>query len=71
MGDVKLARELWVHVDHPLHCALLASNLLHTLSRVITAGQQEAQAAAEEIESWATGVLNEVAEQELAHWLLS
>lgn len=37
MGDVLLARELWSHVENPLHCALLASNLLRKLSKVITA----------------------------------
>ena len=71
MGDVRLARELWAHVDNPLHCALLASNLLRTLCNSITAGKAEAEEVAEEIELWAVGVLNEIQEQELAHWLLS
>lgn len=63
MGDARLARELWSHVDNPLHCALLASNLLRVLCRTIAAGKEEAEAAAEEIESWAIGVLDEISEQ--------
>ena len=62
MGDVSLARVLWSHVDNPLHCALLASNLLWRLSNTVTAGKREAEEAAEEIELWAVGVLNEVQE---------
>ena len=71
MGDAVLARELWARVDHPLHCALLAAHLLRRLSKVITAGQAEAEVMADEIESWATGVLGVIADQPLAHWLLS
>ena len=71
MGDMVLARELWSRVDNPLHCAILAASLLRKLSKVITAGQQDSEAYAEEIEGWAIGVLDEINEQELAHWLLS
>ena len=71
MGDVRLARELWAHVANPLHCALIAASLLRTLSHSVKAGTGDAEEAAVEIESWAVGVLNEIAEQELAHWLLA
>ena len=58
MGDVRLARELWAYVDNPLHCAVLAA---HLLSNIPTASSKlEAQHASVEIESWATGVLDEV-----------
>ena len=63
MGDVRLARELWSHVDHPLHCALLASHVLRIIASRSSAARVEALAAAAEIETWAIGVMDEIHEQ--------
>ena len=71
MGDVRLARELWSHVEHPLHCALLASRALRVIHASSSAGRSECIQAAAEIEGWAIGVMDEVGEQELGMWLLS
>ena len=71
MGDVQMARELWGYVDHPLHCALLASNLLKEMTRVISWGQEEAKRASEQFESWAIGTMECVQEQDQAHFILA
>ena len=71
MGDVRLARELWAYVEHPLHCALIASHVLNVIASRASAAKIEARAAAAEIEAWATGVMDEIQEQEVGHWLLS
>ena len=71
MGDVRLARELWTYVEHPLHCALIASHVLNVIASRASAAKIEARAAAAEIEAWAMGVMDEIQEQEVGHWLLS
>ena len=71
MGDVRLARELWTYVEHPLHCALIASHVLNVIASRASAAKIEARTAAAEIEAWATGVMDEIQEQEVGHWLLS
>ena len=70
-GDLALARELWAHVDQPLHCALIASYLLRRISDKIGAASANAAALALEVEGWAVGVMELVHEQEVAHWVLS
>ena len=71
MGDLPLARQLWAHVDNPLHCVLLASHVLKTMARSVTWGRAEVEAKSFELEGWATSVLDLVHEQEVAHFILS
>ena len=42
MGNVPMAREIWGYVEHPLHCALLASHQCKEMSKHISWGQEEA-----------------------------
>ena len=46
VGNVALARELWSHVDNPLHCALLASHVFKTMGDTITWGKTEVASCA-------------------------
>ena len=63
MGNVPLAREIWAHVENPLHCALLASHAFQTMAQKIPWGQSEVLGYAIELESWAVGVMDLVDEQ--------
>ena len=64
MGNVSMAREIWGYVEHPLHCALLASHQCKEMSEHISWGQDEAKKSAAEFESWAIGAMECVQEQE-------
>ena len=73
IGNVPLARELWTHVENPLHCALIAADVFKTMGRSdkVYWGRQEIQSSAAELEAWAIGVMDLVDEQEIAHVILS
>mmetsp|Transcript_302 Transcript_302/g.686 ORF Transcript_302/g.686 Transcript_302/m.686 type:complete len:1370 (-) Transcript_302:267-4376(-) len=71
MGNSSLARELWGYVEHPLHCALLASHQCKEMANNISWGQEETRKSAAEFESWAVGAMECVQEQEQAHFILS
>jgi len=73
MGNVGLARELWAHVENPLHCALIASDVLRKIlhSPTITWGKAKVEEASEALEHWAIQVLDGVEEQDVAHVILS
>lgn len=71
MGNMPLARELWVHVDNPLHCALIASDVFRQMEQSgLTWGRSVVEANALQLESWAISVMELVEEQEIAHHIL-
>jgi hypothetical protein len=63
MGNVHLARELWAHVENPLHCALIASHLLQKMHGKVSWGKAKVKEAHETLERWAISVLDGVEEQ--------
>ena len=71
MGQPRLAKVLWAHVDNPLHCALLASHVCQSMKDQITWGASEVADHAKEYEGWALSVMEMVDEQEIAHLILS
>ena len=60
-----------VHVENPLHCALLASHIFKKMKASISWGKTQVESYALQLEGWALGVMECVDEQEIAHLILS